>query len=84
MGGSSELTRVATAYLACVGFAVAYLLTTAMGGSGLTAAFRGSVVAVSAMLLGRIVVGPAISSVLDAMARDQAAAEAAKAAEEDE
>ncbi len=83
VGSPSNLTRVAAAYLACVAFAVGYLLTTLMGGDGLTAAWRGAIVAVCALVLGRGVIGPALSSVLDAMARDQAEADLAKQ-EEDE
>lgn len=83
MGGTSELTRQAAAYLACIGFALTYLLTTAMGGAGWTAAVRGGIVALCALVLGRLLIGPAISSVLAAMARDQAAQELAQKAEEE-
>jgi hypothetical protein len=61
-----------------VAFAVGYLLTTLMGAGGLTAVWRGTVVAVFALVLGRGVIGPALSSVLDAMARDQAEADLVK------
>ncbi|MCA8957019.1 MAG: hypothetical protein KDC87_13155 [Planctomycetes bacterium] len=66
------MTRVAAAYVACLAFAVSYLLTTWFGGSGLTAVFRGGVVALVTLFLGRLVIGPAISAILDAMARDSA------------
>jgi hypothetical protein len=38
----------------------------------LTAAFRGGVVAICALIAGRLVIGPVLSSILDAMARDNA------------
>ena len=59
-------------------FAATFLVASAMGVGGMTAAVRGAIVALCAVVLGRLVFGPAISSVLDAMARDQAASEAAK------
>jgi hypothetical protein len=72
VAGTSDLTRVAAIYLACIAFAVAYLLTTAFGGGGLTAAFRGGVVAGCALVVGRLVIGPVMSSIVDAMAQDAA------------
>ena len=80
---TSNLTRVAAAYLACVAFGVGYLLTTLMGGDGLTAAWRGTIVAVCALVLGRGVIGPALSSVLDAMTRDQVEADLVKRKEDE-
>ncbi len=74
---------MAAAYGACLAFAVTYLVASAMGVGGMTAVIRGAVVALCVVVLGRLVFGPAISSVLDAMARDQAAAETARH-EEDE
>lgn len=82
-GGKSDLARLAAAYLACLAFAITYLLTTVFGGGGLTAAFRGGVVAAIALIAGRAVIGPVISSILDAMARDQAE-KSATAQEDDE
>lgn len=84
MGGTSELTRQAAAYLACVGFALTYLLTAVQGGAGWTAVTRGAVVALCALVLGRLLIGPALSSVLEAMARDQAQKELAERAAEKE
>ncbi len=73
MRGSSDLTAAAATYLACVTFALTYLLTIAFGSDGLSALFRGGVVAAITLFLGRGLVGPALSCVLSAMARDQAA-----------
>lgn len=76
MRGTNDLTAAAATYLACVAFALTYLLTIAFGSDGFSALFRGGVVAIIALVLGRGLVGPAISCVLSAMARDQAAAAA--------
>lgn len=70
--GTEELTRATSAYLACLVFVVAFLVTTIAGGGGFTATIRGGIAAAIAFLLGRALLRPALSVVLDAMARDQA------------
>ena len=70
--GSRELARGASTYLACLAFILAFLVTTVTGGTGLTAVFRGAAAAVSALVLGGLLMRPLISTVLDAMARDTA------------
>ena len=76
MGGNSDLTRLASTYFACVAFAVTYLLATYFGTSGLTAAIRGAVVAALAIVFGRLLVGPIITSLIEAMVKDRVASEA--------
>jgi hypothetical protein len=71
VGGTNNLARAAAVYIACVAFALTYLLTCAFGADGLSALFRAGVVAAIALVLGRGLVGPALSCVLVAMARDQ-------------
>ncbi len=70
--GSHDLARAASAYLACLMFVVAFLVTTLAGGSGVTATIRGGIVALVTVVLARPLLHPALSAVLDAMARDRA------------
>ena len=72
-GGTNELARAATAYVACLTFALTYLLTLLLGGDGVTAVIRATVVAVVTLFLGRLLLRAAISSILDGLARHQAA-----------
>ncbi len=69
--GSRELTRASTAYLVCLAFALTFLITSLYGGSPQAAVIRGSVVAVITRVLIPHLVGPVVSAVLDAMARDK-------------
>lgn len=71
--GSRELARGTAAYLACLTFVLTYLLTTALGATGLTATLRGAIVAAFTYCIGRTLLRPLTSSLLDAMARDRAA-----------
>ena len=70
--GTEELTRATSAYLACLVFVVAFLVTTIVGGGGFTATLRGGIAAAITFVLGRPLLRPVISSVLEAMARDRA------------
>ena len=70
--GTEELTRATSAYLACLVFVVAFLVTTVAGGGGFTATMRGGLAAAIAFFLARPLLRPALSAVLDAMARDRA------------
>ena len=79
MAGTNDLARAATAYVACITFAGTYLLTIVLGADGLTAVIRGAVVAVATLLLGGFLLKPAISSILDAIARHEAMKKAASA-----
>ena len=72
VSGSRELTRGVAAYLACLAFALAFLVATATGGSGMTATIRGAVVALLTMIVGKALLHPLMSTILDAMARDRA------------
>ena len=74
-GGSRELARAATAYLTCLSFALAFLVSVATGGGGTTPLLRGVIVAVATWFLGGLLMRPLLSTVLDAMARDRAVAE---------
>ena len=81
--GSRELARGATAYLASFAFVIAFLLTTLSGGSPLTAAIRGGIVAVATLVLGGFLMSALIGTLLDAIARDRVAAESAAGEQED-
>lgn len=70
--GSRELTRGVTAYLACLLFALAFLVAIASGGSGMTATIRGAAAAVVTLVVGKVLLLPLMSTILDAMARDRA------------
>ena len=70
---SRELARSTSTYVACLAFTLAFLVTTASGGTGLTAVFRGTIAAFATMIVGGLLLRPLMSTVLDAMARDAAA-----------
>ena len=74
--GSRNLARAVTAYLTCLTFALAFLVTTATGGGGLTAVLRGALAAAAMWFLGGLLMRPLVVTVFDAMARDRAAVEA--------
>ncbi len=78
---SRELTRGATAYLACLAFAVTFLITVATRGSSGTAVIRGAIVAFATFMLAPLLLRTVITTVLDAMARDRAKPEPAEEAE---
>ena len=81
--GSQQLVRIATAYLASFAFGMTFLVANLTGVDGLTALFRSVVAMVAACVAGRLLIGPAINVVLNAMARDEAARQAAIEAEEE-
>ena len=66
------MTRAVAAYLACVTFALAFLITSLTGGSILTALLRGVMVAAATWFAGQLLMRPMLSAILDAMARDRA------------
>ena len=70
--GSRELTRGVAAYLACLLFALAFLVATLSGGSGMTATIRGAVAAMLTLIVGKVLLHPMMSTIIDAMARDRA------------
>lgn len=72
LGGTRDLVRATTAYVACLTFALTYLLTTLLGGDGMTAVIRATVVAIVTLALGSFLFRPVLSTIFDAMARDQA------------
>ncbi|MEM7199131.1 MAG: hypothetical protein AAF628_02630 [Planctomycetota bacterium] len=74
--GSRELTKATAAYLASVAFAITFLVSTLCGAAGLTALTRGSIAAGAALLIGPVLARPAVSVILDAMARDRARGDA--------
>ena len=78
---SRELTRGATAYLACLAFAVTFLITAATRGNSGTAVIRGAIVALATFMLAPLLLRTVMSTVLDAMARDQAKPEPTEDAE---
>ncbi len=71
-GGTNDLARAATAYVACMAFGLTYLLTVVIGSDGMTAVVRATVVAVVTLVVGRLLFRPLIASVLDAMAQHEA------------
>ena len=70
--GTVELSRQATAWLACFAFALTFLVASLAGASGLTALTRGVIVTAAVLVCGRTLVRPVVDTVLNAMARDQA------------
>lgn len=82
--GSQELVRIATAYLASLAFGLTFLVATLSGVEGLTALGRSVIAMLGACVAGRLLIGPAINAVLNAMARDEAARQAALAEKEEE
>lgn len=71
--GSRELSRGITAYLACLAFVLSFFVTLFSGGTGTTAVLRGGIVAIATVALGGLLMRPMMSTILDAMARDQVA-----------
>jgi hypothetical protein len=71
--GLGDLSKAASAYLACLAFVVAFLVTTLAGGTGLTAALRGALVAAVTLLLAPCLVRPFLTTIFDAIARDRIA-----------
>lgn len=70
--GSSELSRMATAYLASFAFALTFLVALVAGCDLGAALWRGTAVLAAALLLGRFLSAPVVDAVLQAMARDAA------------
>lgn len=81
--GSQELVRIATAYVASIGFCITFLVATLCGASGLTSLLRGAMVAGAAVFAAPLLVSPVVHVVLDAMARDEAKRKSQKATEEE-
>lgn len=80
--GSVELVRLAAAWFATAAFVVTYLTGQVQGTTPETALIRGAIVAGLALVVGRWLLAPAVYTVLDAMARDRAAALAKAEADE--
>jgi hypothetical protein len=70
--GSHHLTRLATAYVTSVAFALSFLVASFAGCDGGTALLRGVVVAGAALVASRLLAAPVVDAVLTAMARDEA------------
>ena len=71
--GLGDLARSATAWLACLVFALGFLVTVLAGGTALTGALRGGIAAAVTLAFGKLLVRPLLATILDAMARDTAA-----------
>jgi hypothetical protein len=71
-GGTNELSRAATAYVACFTFVLTYVLTV-LRHDGMTAMFRATVVAVITLIVGRLLFRPLITSILDGIAQHEVA-----------
>ncbi len=71
-GGTNDLARAATAYVACITFVLTYLLTVVLGSDGVTAVIRATVVAVITLVVGRLLFRPLIASILDGIAQHEA------------
>ena len=69
------MVRRVAAYLVCLAFGMTFLLSTLMGAQGDTALIRGVVVAGITLVVSRFLIKPVVDVVLDAIARDRAAAE---------
>jgi multisubunit Na+/H+ antiporter MnhG subunit len=82
--GSQELTRLATAYFASIAFAVTFLVGSLSGVDGGTALLRSVTAAAIAIVVGYLLAAPVVDVVLAAMARDEAARQAAERAKEDD
>ena len=72
-GGTNDLARAATTYVACITFVLTYLLTVVLGNDGVTAVIRATVVAVITLVVGRLLFRPLIASILDGIAQHEAA-----------
>ena len=79
VNGSRELARGTAAYAASLTFAVAFLWSSLHGSSGTTAALRGAIAAAITYVVGRQVLLPLATTLLDAIARDRAERAAADA-----
>jgi hypothetical protein len=79
---SQELTRQLTAYLTSIAFGLSFLIGTLVGVDGLTALWRGVVVAGIALVAGQLLMPPVVDSVLSALARDEAKRQAEKPKED--
>ncbi|MHC4077190.1 MAG: hypothetical protein ACYST0_01970 [Planctomycetota bacterium] len=64
--------------MACITFGLTYLLTMLLGGDGLTAVIRATIVALVTLVVGRLLFRPLIASILDGIAQHQAAQTKAK------
>ena len=78
-GGSKELARSASAWFACLTFAITFLVATLAGSGPSTAFVRGGIGAFLAHRIGLWLFVPAVGAVLAAMARDRAVREPAQA-----
>ncbi|MBP8300497.1 MAG: hypothetical protein KA020_09050 [Planctomycetes bacterium] len=82
--GSQELTRLATAYFASIAFAVTFLVGSLCGVDGGTALLRSVTAAAIAIVVGYLLAAPVVDVILAAMARDEAARQAAEQAKEED
>lgn len=71
--GSNELVRAASAWLASLGFALAFLVSMWTSGGIATAVLRGAIAAVATLVVMRLLLRPLFAVLLDALARDRAA-----------
>ncbi len=69
--GSQELTRLLTAYLTSIAFGISFLVASLAGVDGLTALWRGVVIAGIALVCGQLLAPPVVNAVLTAIARDE-------------
>ncbi len=69
---ANDLARTAAAWLACLAFALVFLISVASGHDGMTPVWRGAFAATSTYVGGLVLARPLVSTVLDAMARDRA------------
>ena len=82
--GSRELARALAAWLACVAFAVTFLVATMLAETSMfTAVVRGGIAAFACQQLGPWLLRPAVTVVIEAMARDRAVRVAATSEQED-
>lgn len=82
--GTRSLTRTTAAWLACLVFAIAYLLSTSIGVSWQTAVIRGAIASCCTWFVGRALLHPLFDSILGAItkAENQEAMDAADAQKE--
>ena len=66
--GTRSLARSSAAYLACLAFALVYLLSAAYAGAHWTTALmRGGIAAIVVLLIGRLLLYPLVDTVLSAV-----------------
>ncbi len=65
--GTRTLSKAISAYLACISFPIAYLVSLGVGASWTTATLRGVIATLIVFFIGRVVLYPLIDTLLAAI-----------------